>query len=206
MPQENNFGREIMLVDDDPGVRKTLYGLLSHEGFTVTSFAEGASFLVEARKRIPACIILDVHMPGKSGLDILKELNAEDYQAPIIIMSGQADIPLAVDSIKSGAFDFVQKPIRGRDLVERIEEAIEAKHRHQVAEPIALSGRAALTPRESEVLARIIAGASNKTAAKELGISSRTIEVHRSRIMEKLGAKSAAELFHIVLRARTRQK
>ena len=195
-----------MLVDDDAGVRKTLYTLLSHEGFTVTDFAEGASFLVEARKRIPACIILDVHMPGKSGLDILKELNAEDYPAPIIIMSGEGDIPLAVDSIKSGAFDFVQKPIRGRDLLKRIEEAIEAKQRQQIVEPIAISGRFVLTRRESEVLEKIIGGASNKVAARELGISFRTIEVHRSRIMEKLGAKNAAELFHLVLGAKLRQK
>jgi two-component system, LuxR family, response regulator FixJ len=196
--------REIFIVDDDPAVRNALSMVFSRDGFHVSDFADGNSFLAAARARPPACIILDVHMPGRSGLDILKELNAENYGAPIFIISGQGDIPMAVDAIKNGALDFIEKPLDDT-VVARVREAITAwEQRAAKAElngPLKANfpGRDRLTKRELEVLALIASGESNKEAGRELRISPRTIEVHRARIMEKLGAKNAADLVRIVL-------
>jgi two-component system, LuxR family, response regulator FixJ len=196
--------KEIIIVDDDPAVRDALSVVFSLEGYHVTSFADGQSLLTAARARVPSCIILDVHMPGRSGLDILRELNAQDYAAPIFIISGQGDIPMAVDAIKNGALDFIEKPFNADTVVSRVREAIEAWERRKeggggdvLSMPFA--GRDSLTPREREVLAQVAAGASNKEAGRHLGISPRTIEVHRARIMEKLGAKNAADLVRIVM-------
>src|SRR5215813_53011 len=117
---------EIIIVDDDPSVRDALSVVFSLEGYHVTSFADGQSLLNAARARTPSCILLDVHMPGQSGLDILKELNAQAYPAPIFIISGQGDIPMAVDAIKNGALDFIEKPFNAETLVTRVREAIAA--------------------------------------------------------------------------------
>src|ERR687887_2372658 len=117
---------EIIIVDDDPAVRDALSVVFSLEGYQVTSFGDGQALLDAARARTPACILLDVHMPGRSGLDILKELNAQDWPAPIFIISGQGDIAMAVDAIKNGALDFIEKPFRGTEIVARLNEAIGA--------------------------------------------------------------------------------
>src|ERR1700743_3815100 len=122
---------EIFVVDDDPAVRETLLIVLSRGGYEVVCLADGAALLAVARTRTPACILLDVHIPGKSGLDILKELHGEDYPAPIFIISGQGDITMAVSAIKNGALDFIEKPFRGDELVGRLEEAIESYARRQ---------------------------------------------------------------------------
>src|SRR6201992_1258064 len=122
---------EIFVVDDDPAVRETLTIVLSSGGFDVTCFADGAALLEVARGRTPAAVLLDVHIPGKSGLDILKELHGEDYPAPIFMISGQGDIAMAVSAIKNGALDFIEKPFRGSELVTRLEEAIGAYARRQ---------------------------------------------------------------------------
>lgn len=196
---------EIFIVDDDPSVRDALAVVLSLEGFHVTCFSEGSAFLTTAQLRAPACIILDVHMPGRSGLDILKELNVAHYSAPIFIISGQGDIPMAVDAIKNGAFDFIEKPFDADTVVSRVRSAIAAKAKLAVdgtaskVVPDNFVGNDLLTPRERDVLVQIAAGASNKEAGRALGISPRTIEVHRARIMEKLGARNAADLVRIVL-------
>src|SRR6202012_2998306 len=131
---------EIFVVDDDPAVRETLSIVLSMGGYEVICFADGAALLVVARTRTPACILLDVHIPGKSGLDILKELHGEDYPAPIFIISGQGDIAMAVSAIKNGALDFIEKPFKGHELVARLEEAIGAYVRPP-AEGLAAEGR-----------------------------------------------------------------
>ena len=117
---------EIIIVDDDPAVRDALSVVLTLEGYHVTGYGDGQSLLNAARNRVPSCIFLDVHMPGRSGLDILKELNAQDYDAPIFIISGQGDIPMAVDAIKNGALDFIEKPFDADTVVSRVREAIEA--------------------------------------------------------------------------------
>ena len=122
---------EIFVVDDDPAVRDTLSMVLTAGGYQVICFADGAALLAIARTRTPACILLDVHIPGKSGLDILKELHGEEYPAPIFMISGQGDIAMAVSAIKNGALDFIEKPFRGSEIVARLDEAIEAYARRQ---------------------------------------------------------------------------
>jgi FixJ family two-component response regulator len=172
----------------------------------VICFADGAALLDVARGRIPAAMLLDVHIPGKSGLDILKELQGEDYPAPIFMISGQGDIAMAVSAIKSGAIDFIEKPFRGNEIVTRVKEAVEAYTRRQRESgsnvtPLHFPGREPLTRREREVLQQFTAGASNKEAGRTLGISPRTIEDHRANIMKKLGARNAADLVRIVMSA-----
>ncbi len=198
---------EIFVVDDDPAVRETLSLVLSGGGYQVICFADGAALLSVARTRTPACILLDVHIPGKSGLDILKELRGEDYPAPILVISGQGDITMAVTAIKNGALDFIEKPFRGSEILARLDDAIGAYTRRQGegtgAKVAALHfpGREPLTRREREVLEQFASGASNKEAGRQLGISPRTIEDHRANIMKKLGARNAADLIRIVLTA-----
>ncbi|WP_213772100.1 response regulator [Bradyrhizobium sp. dw_78] len=198
---------EIFVVDDDPAVRETLSIVLSAGGYQVICFADGAALLAVARTRVPACILLDVHIPGKSGLDVLKELRGEDYPAPIFIISGQGDIAMAVSAIKNGALDFIEKPFRGHELVARLEEAIGAYARRQAENSASkvgslhFPGREPLTRRERDVLEQFTAGASNKEAGRSLGISPRTIEDHRANIMRKLGARNAADLIRIVMTA-----
>lgn len=202
---ENTFPGEIFVVDDDVAIRDLLTMLFTRRGFKVASFADGTSLMAAIRTQSPACILLDVHIPGKSGLDILKELSARSHPAPVIIISGKGDIAMAVDAIKSGALDFIEKPFSGSDVVARVEEAIAADARRHALDRgeeklrFYFPGREPLTAREQEVLGRIIDGATNKEAGQQLGISYRTIEIHRARIMEKLGAKNAADLMRIVL-------
>ena len=200
---------EIFVVDDDPAVRETLSVVLSSGGYDVICFADGAALLNVARGRTPAAILLDVHIPGTSGLDILKELHGEDYPAPIFMISGQGDIAMAVNAIKSGAIDFIEKPFRGNEIVTRVKEAVEAYTRRQRepgsnVTPLHFPGREPLTRREREVLQQFTSGASNKEAGRTLGISPRTIEDHRANIMKKLGAKNAADLVRIVMTAQQR--
>ena len=204
MNQNGKSNGEIYIVDDDPSVLDALSVVFNLEGYQVSGYAEGVSFLAAAQAHTPACIILDVHMPGRSGLDILKELNAQQYGAPIFIISGQGDIPMAVDAVKNGALDFIEKPFDAQTVVSRVREAIEAWQRRRAdgsnaAASWSFAGHELLTPREREVLSQIASGASNKEAGRLLGISPRTIEVHRARVMEKLGAKNAADLVRIVL-------
>jgi len=198
---------EIFVVDDDPAVRETLSVVLSVSGYEVVCFADGAAFLEVARNRTPAALLLDVHIPGKSGLDILRELHGEDYPAPIFMISGQGYIAMAVSAIKNGALDFIEKPFRGTDLVTRLDEAIDAYARRQEKTSpsriatLQFPGREPLTRREREVLEQFTGGASNKEAGRTLGISPRTIEDHRANIMKKLGARNAADLVRIVMTA-----
>ncbi len=203
MNQQFVPSNEIFIVDDDAAVRDALSVVFTLEDYRVTSFGDGSSFLSAAQSTTPACIFLDVHMPGMSGLDILKKLNAQHYAAPIFIISGQADIPMAVDAIKHGALDFIEKPFDANTVVTRVREALEAwTRRAENGDGInsrSFPGHDLLTPREREVLGQIANGASNKEAGRTLGISPRPIEVHRARTMEKLGAKNAADLVRIVL-------
>src|ERR1700760_3408335 len=149
---------EIFVVDDDPAVRDTLSMVLSAGGYEVICFADGAALLSVARSRTPSAILLDVHIPGKSGLDVLKELHGEDYPAPIFMISGQGDITMAVSAIKNGALDFIEKPFRGSEIVARLDEAIGAYSRRQHEsgsnniQSLHFPGREPLTRREREVL------------------------------------------------------
>ncbi|WP_417685075.1 response regulator transcription factor [Roseibium sp.] len=192
--------KAIYIVDDDPAVRDALSVVFSMEDFVVETFSDGDAFVRSASKTHPACVILDVHMPGRSGIEILKALNGEEYPAPIFIISGQGDIPMAVEAIRNGAFDFIEKPFNAETVVSRINDGIDAmKKRQEQSDPSNFEGAELLTRREREVLNEITGGASNKEAGRILGISPRTVEVHRARIMEKLGARNAADLVRIVL-------
>lgn len=197
---------EIFIADDDEWIRESLSSLFTLAGYQVTAFAEGMSLILTARVRIPACILLDICMPGPSGLDTLKQLDAANYPAPIFIVSGRGDIPSAVQAIKNGAYDFIEKQAEAGSIVERVGKTIATwpsrQQQGQTAEILwqHFPGRDQLTRREIEVLAQITAAASNKEAARDLGISRRTIEVHRKHIMQKLGAKNAVDLVRIVLK------
>lgn len=202
MTPDAKLSGKIFIVDDEPAVLDTVTVVLTHHGHQVRTFSDGGSFLAVAKSEIPACVLLDVRMPGRSGLDILKDLNAQQYPAPILVMSGMGDIPMAVDAIRSGALDFIEKPFDGPTLAQRVRAAIDASERRRNTQPSGLGEFAVneqLTAREREVLTQIAGGASNKEAGRHLGISPRTIEVHRARIMEKLGAKNAADLVRIVM-------
>jgi FixJ family two-component response regulator len=204
MSEESASRGEIFIVDDDPAVRGTLSMILSREGYEVACFAESGPFLAAARVRSPACILLDVYLPGRSGLDILKNLNAEEYPAPILMISGKGDIPMAVEAIKHGALDFIEKPFRGSTVSASVQAAIAGRSRRCVNGLPDFPGRKPLTKREAEVLAQLVTGASSKEAAAQLGISPRTIEIHRAHIMGKLGAKNIADLVRIVMSERRR--
>ena len=206
----------VYVVDDDAAVRDALAMLLGVEGFEVTGFADGASFLAAVADREPACVILDVHMPGRSGIDILKEVRQRHGAVPLIIISGQGDIPMAVHAIRNGALDFIEKPFHAATLVGRIRAAIAERGAAAPGAPVRpaatrlaqarllthFPGRELLTPRELEVLGLIASGASSKEAGRRLGISPRTVEVHRARVMNKLGARNTIDLVHIVLSER----
>lgn len=205
MPTGQESGRIVCVVDDDEVIRDVLTAVFDADGFAVESFEHGDGFL-DTFGGQPACVLLDVLMPGRSGLEVLKELNARGSSAPVIMISGSADIPMAVDAIRHGALDFIEKPFDPETIVRRVRAALDAtcarvEAREHVDVALARHAVELLTPREREVLNLVSDGQSNKEAGRLLGISPRTIEVHRARIMEKLGAKNAADLVRIVMSA-----
>jgi two-component system, LuxR family, response regulator FixJ len=193
--------KEIFVVDDDPAVRDAVTTALRMEGYVVESFADSAALLEVIRMRAPAAIVLDVMLPGKSGIDILKLLRNERFPAPVVLITGHGDIPMAVEAIKQGAYDFVEKPIPLDTLLNLIKGAVSRQSEKDAQSSdfdLGPIGGNVLTPREREVLREIATGASSKEAGRILGISPRTVEVHRARIMDKLGARNAADLMRII--------
>lgn len=189
----------IYVVDDDAAARDVLAGALTQVGYDVICFADGPALLSETRVRTPACIFLDVQLSDRSGLELLRKLRIEDCPAPILVASAHGNIPMAVDAIRSGAFDFIEKPFLGSDVVARVQAAIGGYGRCVEEDATAkilqrFPERDPLTLREREVLARIAVGKTNKETARQLGLSLRTIEGYRARIMKKLGARNATEL------------
>jgi len=195
---------EIFVMDEDAAMRENLSLALRQEGYDVVCFADGAALLSQARVRTPACIFIEVRNPDQSGLDVLRKLRAEDYPAPIFIMSGHGDIPMAVDAIKNGALDFIEKPFRSSDIIARVKAAISESLPRRNADSrskilsLHLPGSEPLTRRERDVLERLATGMSNKEAAHQLGLSSRTVEGHRANIMKKIGVKNATQLIRRV--------
>ena len=189
---------EIFVLDDDAATRQTLSAALQEEGYDVICFLDGASLLSAARACVPACIFLEVSIPRKSGLHVLKKLRAENYNVPVFVISGRADIPTAVDAIRSGALEFIEKPFISTDIIPLVRQAIgtpplrEDDNSNKL--PVQFSGCKSLTRREQEVLTLVATGASNKEAARQLRLSTRTIEDHRANIMKKAGVRNAAEL------------
>lgn len=199
---ENSDEREIFVIDGDAGVHHELRIILENAGYNVTCFTDENAFLVEMRQRNPACIILDVNLPGRSGFEVLDDLAT--YPVPVIMISGHGDIPMAVKAIKSGAQDFIQKPFRGAELINCIENILMGSSPPRSALPQpkqSLSnspGRTILTLREREVLEQVTVGLSSKEVGQVLGISPRTVEDVRSRIMRKLRVRNTAELMMAV--------
>lgn len=191
----------IFILDDDPSVRETLVLLLKIEGYAAQGFGDGSSFLEAVRNASPACVILDLNLPGESGFDVLRRLADERVAAPILVISGAADISMAVAAMKYGALDFLEKPFSSDVIIERVRAAVKVWRETRGSERDGFAnfpGRHLLTCREREVLSQVARGASNKEAGRRLGISPRTVEVHRARIMDKLGAKNTADLIRIV--------
>ena len=192
----------VFVVDDDEAVRSALRLLLKSVGLAVVAFATAQEFLSTYSPSQPGCLVLDVRMPEMNGLELQQQLNIRGAVLPVIFISGHGDIPMAVEAIQQGAFDFLQKPFRDQDLIDRIQRALgkdqtsraELKERALIRERIAT-----LTPRESEVLKLVTSGKPNKVMAGDLGLSQRTIEIHRSRVMEKMAASSVAQLVRMVL-------
>ncbi|WP_271204728.1 response regulator transcription factor [Methylopila jiangsuensis] len=196
--------RVVVIVDDDAAIREILAVAFQAGGFQASAHADAASALDTLdREPMVCCVLLDVVMPGMSGLDALRALNQRGFAAPILMISGSADIPMAVDAIRHGALDFIEKPFDPLRIVARVSEALDAEAARVAARREGVVANATLgdllTRREREVLALIAEGLSNKEAGRELSISPRTIEVHRARIMEKVGARNAADLVRIVM-------
>jgi two-component system response regulator FixJ len=203
--EETGMGDEIYIVDDDYDMREVLSAIFREAGFRTAAFTDGRSFVRLARDQKPACVLLDLHMPGPSGIEVLKEIEARNYPAPIIILSGREDVLNVVEAMRNGAFDYLEKRLDAAAIVARVYEAIESwkqlRERDEAPQAIssAIRGYYQLTRREREVLAHIAAAASNKETARNLGISPRTVEIHRGRVMHKLGAKNSVDLMRIVM-------
>lgn len=194
----------IYIVDDDDGMRRALTVLMTTVGYAPVAFAKPSEFLAKYDPNQPSCLVLDVRMPEMSGLEVQQQLNQQGSMLPVILISGHGDIPMAVQAMKDGAFDFLQKPFRDQDLLDRINGALklDAKNRESVDRLADLTQRSgSLTPREREVMALVVDGRANKVIAIDLGLSERTVEIHRANVMEKMGARSVAHLvkMHLTL-------
>ena len=198
MPAE----RTIHVVDDDAAVQLSLERLLGSMGFATVSYTTPGAFLLVAPHLSGGCVLLDVKMPGISGLEVQARLRAIGFVPPIIVLTGQGDIQTAVLAMKAGAFDFLEKPYEDEVLLAAIEAALAASpddHIHQAVDSAQRIAR--LSPREREVLDALVAGAPNKVIAFDLGLSVRTVEVHRARMMERLGTRQLAEAIRLAVLA-----
>jgi FixJ family two-component response regulator len=194
----------VFLVDDDPGVLRALSRLLRANGCEVQSYTSPRDFLAQHDAMVPGCAVLDVAMPGLDGLALQQELTAGGSQRPVIFITGKGDIPTSVRAMKAGAIDFLTKPVSAEDLLEAIARARvhDAKSRQARAELASIQAKiTTLTPREREVLAHVVAGRLNKQIAGEIGTVEKTVKVHRSRMMEKLGVRTVADLVRLAEKA-----
>jgi two-component system, LuxR family, response regulator FixJ len=192
----------IMVVDDDSGVRNAMRSLLKSVGLESAQYASAQEFLAAYQPSQPGCLVLDIRMPGMSGLELQQQLNLRGAVIPVIFMTGHGDIPMAVEAMQHGAFDFLQKPFRDQDLLDRIQRAIakDGELRKSLGEHERIKTHIdSLTPREREVLDLLTQGKQNKVIAQDLGVSPRTVEIHRARVMEKMNAQSVAELVRMML-------
>jgi FixJ family two-component response regulator len=187
----------VFVVDDDAPMRESLKNLIRSVGLRVELFASAQEFLRRKPPDLPSCLVLDVRMPGLSGLDLQKRTGDAGIEIPIVFITGHGDVPMSVRAMKAGAVEFLTKPFRDQDLLDAIQQALErdGKARNQRAELEELRSRfASLTSREREVMKRVVAGLLNKQIGAELGTSETTVKIHRHQVMEKMGAGSLAEL------------
>ncbi|PVY79135.1 LuxR family two component transcriptional regulator [Tamilnaduibacter salinus] len=197
----------VYVVEDDEAVRDSLELLLKSEGHGVQTFATANAFLDEYSDEMAGCIVLDIRMPGMDGMELQRRLNERNAILPIIFVTGHGDVPLAVDAMKGGAVDFIQKPYKEEALLEKIHTALEQdrEQRATLGQKQEIQRRLeTLTPRENEIMDRMIAGQANKVIAIELDISQRTVEIHRSRVMHKMGTHSLAHLVRMVMSVKDR--
>ena len=197
--------QRVYIVDDDEAMRDSLAWLLESQGFAVTAFASAEDFLAACHDGMAGCIVLDVRMPGMSGLELYEKLNARRCALPVIFITGHGDVPMAVSALKKGAADFIEKPFSDKDMLRLIEQclALDRNNREKQQQAVGVKRRLAnLTEREVEVMDLILAGKLNKQIADILNISIKTVEVHRGRIMDKMEARTVAELVQAVMRGR----
>ena len=191
----------VYLVDDDEAVRDALGLLLKSVGLQSRLYASALEFIEDYDPARHACLVADIRMPGLSGLELQQRLNEQHAEIPIIFITGHGDVPMAVNAMKSGATDFIQKPFRDQDLLDRINKALQQDKERRVsgAQTRVIRDRLKLlTPRELEVMQRVVRGQANKVIAMDLGVSQRTVELHRARVMRKLKMRSLAELVQAV--------
>jgi FixJ family two-component response regulator len=190
----------VFVVDDDPSVRKSLTRLIAAAGYVVEGFGSAREFLARAPVSGPCCLVLDIRMPGISGLDLQKTLAQAVHRIPVVFITGHGDVPMSVNAMKAGAVDFLTKPFDAEELLDAIQRAVDRDTRDLGREARAGSIRArvmTLTPRERQVFALVVTGMLNKQIAAELGIVEKTVKVHRARVMDKMRAGSLAELVRL---------
>lgn len=194
----------VYLVDDDPAVRHSLTRLLDSAGFRSAAFESAEEFLAHRDQFQRGCLLLDVRMPGMSGMELQNKLNTDGLQLPIIIVTGHADVPMAISALKAGAFDFIEKPFDDEALLQRIREALEAdvvQRRDEATREACRAKIATLSPREREILDGLTEGKTVEQIAALLGISPKTVYMHRSHLMTKTGTDSIASLVRLKLGA-----
>jgi two-component system, LuxR family, response regulator FixJ len=202
MTESSSIRSAVFVVDDDQAMRNSLKWLIESVGFQVESFASADEFLRQYQPGRAGCLVLDVRMPGMSGLDLQEYLSEKGMYIPVVIITGHGDVPMAVRAMKHGAVDFIEKPFNDEVLLDAIRRAIahEEQQRLQQTEHLQLQRRLdSLTPREHEVMTMVTEGKSNKEIANMLGVSAKTVEAHRARVMEKMQAGSLAELVRMAL-------
>jgi RNA polymerase sigma factor (sigma-70 family) len=199
----------VFVVDDDPAVRSSLKFLISTVGLEVESFDSADTFLHRKPPDAPSCLVLDVRLPGLSGLDFQRELAARNIRIPIVFVTGHGDIPMSVRAMKAGAVEFLTKPFRDQDLLDAIRIALERDRarREEEKEVTELQQRfESLTPREREVISMVVSGMINKQIAGQLGTAENTVKVQRSRAMEKMHAQSLADLIRMIEKLKGRSE
>ena len=192
----------VFIVDDDDAVRDAVMLLLKSVGLAVEGYGDGQQFLDSVDPNRTGCIVLDVRMPGMSGMDLQKKLNEQGNRLPIIFVTGHGDVPMAVEAMRAGAEEFLQKPFRDQDLLDRVHTALQRdqENRAVYAQREAVHDRIAqLTAREREVFEQLVEGRPTKQIAAAFALSPRTVEIHRSRVLEKMGVRSVAELVKLAL-------